>query len=185
MENSKNTNTKRIVIIICVALFAVCLGMFAGMAVANSQAQKTVYVEKEKGHYEASGNIATTDKQIKIQVPAQKIKYEMLDSHLHYLDFIQQSDGFSALTTAMDLSGVKDAIIFGMPMAKQWDDTMENAPTYYLDNDSRCYYYPATDYILAEELLSQPKEVQDRFYPFICGVNTNDRYAAEHIRQLL
>ena len=185
MENSKNTNTKRIVIIICVALFAVCLGMFAGMAVANSQAQKTVYVEKEKGHYEASGNIATTDKQIKIQVPAQKIKYEMLDSHLHYLDFIQQSDGFSALTTAMDLSGVKDAIIFGMPMAKQWDDTMENAPTYYLDNDSRCYYYPATDYILAEELLCQPKEVQDRFYPFICGVNTNDRYAAEHIRQLL
>ncbi len=113
------------------------------------------------------------------------IKYEILDSHLHYLDFLQKTDGFTPLIKAMDDSGVKDAIIFGMPMAKQWDETMKNAPTYYLSNDSRCYYYTATDFILAQELLAQPKEVQDRFYPFICGVNTNDGFAADHIRQLL
>lgn len=185
MENSKKDNTKKIALIVCVAIIAICLGVFAGITIANNKAQKTVYVEKEDGYYAASSELTPTDKQIKIEVPAQKIKYEMLDSHLHYLDFIQTSDGFSALTKAMDLSGVKDAIVFGMPMAKQWDETMKQAPTYYLDNDSRCYYYPATDYILAEELLAQPKEVQDRFYPFICGVNTNDRYAADHIRQLL
>ena len=57
MENSQNTNTKKIAIIICVALFAVCLGMLAGMAVANSKAQKTFYVEKGEGYYAESGNI--------------------------------------------------------------------------------------------------------------------------------
>ncbi len=125
------------------------------------------------------------EKQIDIKVPEQEAKYEMLDSHLHYLDFLQTSDGFGNLVKAMDASGVKDAIVFGMPMAKQWDETMKEAPTYYLSNDSRCYYYPGTDSILAEELLAQPKEVQDRFYPFICGVNTTDRFAVDHIRQML
>lgn len=113
------------------------------------------------------------------------VRYEVLDSHLHYLDFLQKTDGFTPLIKAMDDSGVKDAIIFGMPMAKQWDETMTQAPTYYLSNDSRCYYYTGTDFILAQELLAQPEEVQDRFYPFICGVNTNDGFAADHIRQLL
>ncbi len=126
-----------------------------------------------------------SDEKIEIEVPDQKIKYEILDSHLHYLDFLQKSDGFSSLVKAMDKSGVKDSIIFGMPMAKQWDETIKEPPTYYLSNDSRCYYYPATDFILAEELLAQPEEIQKRFYPFICGVNTNDRFAADHIRQML
>ncbi len=121
----------------------------------------------------------------KIQPPKQKIRYEMVDSHLHYLDFLEKSDGFPALVKAMDMSGVKSAIIFGMPIAKQWDATMKKAPTYYLSNDSRCYYYSGTDFILAQDLLAQPKEVQDRFYPFICGINGNDQFAADHIRQLL
>ncbi|MBR3017868.1 MAG: amidohydrolase family protein [Clostridia bacterium] len=76
-------------------------------------------------------------------------------------------------------------MIFGMPIAKQWDATMETAPSYYLSNDSRCYYYSGTDFILAEELLAQPLEIKKRFFPFCCGINGNDRFAAEHIRQLL
>ncbi|MBR5096205.1 MAG: amidohydrolase family protein [Treponema sp.] len=127
----------------------------------------------------------TLSAQSAIQAPKEKIKYQMVDSHLHYLDFLQNSDGFGPLVQAMDMSGVKGAIIFGMPMAKQWDATMAKAPTYYLSNDSRCYYYSGTDFILAHDLMAQPKEVQDRFYPFICGVNGNDQFAADHIRQLL
>ena len=45
---------------------------------------------------------------------------------------------------------------------------------WYLSNDSRCYYYSGTDFILAEELLAQPKEIRERFHPFICGINDND-----------
>ena len=127
----------------------------------------------------------TTDRNIEIVPPTQDVRYSIIDSHLHFTDFLEDTDGFPALCRAMDLSGVSHAVIFGMPIAKQWDDTMEMAPSYYLSNDSRCYYYSGTDFILAEELLAQPLEIKKRFFPFLCGINGNDRFAADHIRQLL
>ena len=43
----------------------------------------------------------------------------VVDSHLHYLDFLQQTDGFEELVEKMDDAGVIKAVIFGMAMAKQ------------------------------------------------------------------
>ena len=91
----------------------------------------------------------------------------------------------SALCAAMDMAGVSKAVIFGMGIAKQWDDTMPEPPSYYLSNDSRCYYYSATDFLVAEELLAQPQEIRQRFFPFCCGFYCNDRFAADHVEQLL
>ena len=83
------------------------------------------------------------------------------------------------------MAGVSKAVIFGMGIVKQWDDTMAEPPSYYLSNDSRCYYYSATDFLVAEELLAQPQEIRQRFFPFCCGFNCNDRFAADHVEQLL
>ena len=96
------------------------------------------------------------------------LRYRTVDCHLHFVDFLQKTDGFPALIKAMDEAGVDQSVVFGMPMAKQWDASMPKAPSYYLSNDSRCFYYSATDFILAEELLSQPEEIRKRFYPFCC-----------------
>ena len=112
-------------------------------------------------------------------------KYSIIDSHLHYLDFTQNTDGFPALAQAMDRAGVEKAVIFGMPMAKTWDHIMEEPPTYYLSNDSRCYYYSATDFLMAQDLIGQPEEIRSRFMPFCCGFNCNDRYASRQIERLL
>ncbi len=121
------------------------------------------------------------------------IRYKLFEScntliflykKLHFTDFLQNSDGFPALCQAMDLSGVESAVIFGMAMTKQWDSTTSR-PAYYLSNDSRCYYYSATDYLVAEELLAQPEHIRNRFYPFCCGFNGNDRFAADHVEQAL
>ena len=92
---------------------------------------------------------------------------------------------FYKITVAAMISPLMYLVIFGMGIAKQWDETMAAPPSYYLSNDSRCYYYSATDFLVAEELLLQPKEVQERFMPFCCGFNCNDRFAADHVRQLL
>ncbi len=179
------SENKKKIPVVCSVVLAIALGAFGGFMIAGHGGETADNSEKNTDSLPLSSLANPTDKQIDLQIPDEEIRYEMLDSHLHYLDFLQTSDGFSPLIEAMDASGVEEAIVFGMPMAKQWDETMAKAPTYYLSNDSRCYYYPATDYILAEELLAQPKKVQKRFYPFICGVNTNDRFAADHIRQLL
>lgn len=110
---------------------------------------------------------------------------QIVDGHLHYLDFTQKSDGFEKLVKKMDEAGVQSAVIFGMAMAKQWDSNTVTAPSYYLSNDSRCYYYSATDYLLLESLQKQPKEIRNRFYPFVCGINPNDKYAVDQIRTIL
>ena len=112
-------------------------------------------------------------------------KYTIIDSHLHYVDFLQETDGFEKLVQKMDETNVPYAVIFGMGMAKQWDEHAPSAPIYYLSNDSRCYYFTGTDYIMMQDYLAQPQEIQDRFFPFICGINPNDLYAANHLRREL
>lgn len=81
------------------------------------------------------------NKEITINETDTAPRYDILDSHLHFLDFTQDSDGFPALVKAMDLSGVSEAVVFGMPMVKKWDYLMRDKPAYYLSNDSRCYFY--------------------------------------------
>ena len=117
--------------------------------------------------------------------PAAAGDYAIIDSHLHYVDFLQETDGFEALVKKMDETNVPYAVLFGMAMAKEWDEDAPQAPTYYLSDDANCYYFTATDYIMMEDYNRQPKEIQDRFFPFICGANTNDLYAADHLRRVL
>ena len=39
-------------------------------------------------------------------------RYDIIDSHLHFLDFTQDSDGFPSLVRAMDAAGVSESVIF-------------------------------------------------------------------------
>ena len=55
------------------------------------------------------------NKDITIPVNETVSKYEIVDSHLHFLDFTQDSDGFPSLVKAMDQCGVSEAVVFGMP----------------------------------------------------------------------
>ncbi len=109
----------------------------------------------------------------------------IVDNHLHYVNFVQETDGFERLITAMDKAGVEKAVIFGMPMVKMWSESDPVRPSYYLDTDSRAYFYSGTDFILAHDLMKQPEKVRARFFPFICGVNTTDINASDHIERLL
>ena len=111
-------------------------------------------------------------------------KYPMVDSHLHYVDFLQQTDGLKKLTDAMDSCGVARSVLFGMPMVKMWDASAPQKPSYYMSNDSRCYHYSATDYLFLKHLQDAPQATRDRFIPFICGVNINDLMAESYLRRL-
>ena len=119
------------------------------------------------------------------ETEATESKYSIIDSHLHYLDFIQQTDGFEGLVKKMDEANVPYAVVFGMAMAKQWDENAPNEPEYYLSNDSRTYYFSATDYMMMQDYMKQPEEIKKRFFPFVCGINPNDKNAAKHIRSIL
>jgi|WetSurMetagenome_2_1015567.scaffolds.fasta_scaffold33765_4 predicted TIM-barrel fold metal-dependent hydrolase len=109
----------------------------------------------------------------------------VIDAHLHFVDFIQESDGMAKLLAAMDAGRVSKAVLFGLPVKKKWDAFEKIAPHYYLDDNSRCYYFAGTDEIVAEALLKLPPASRRRFAPLICGFNPTDRYAARDIERTL
>jgi hypothetical protein len=116
---------------------------------------------------------------------AQTPKYPIVDGHLHYLNFVQETAGMDALFRAMDETGVVETAVIGMPVVKKWDENEEKRPTYYLDSDAHTYWYSATDFLVAKAILDLPKEKQKRLHPFICGINSGDRNAVDHIERML
>ena len=77
------------------------------------------------------------------------VRYHTCDCHLHFVDFLQHTDGMPALLAAMDKSGVDQSMISGMPLVKEWSAEEHQQPAYYLDDDARCYWYSATDVLVA------------------------------------
>jgi len=49
----------------------------------------------------------------------------MIDSHVHLVDFLQDSEGFDKLLDEMDKFGIDRAVVFGLPLVKKWDDLVE------------------------------------------------------------
>ena len=109
----------------------------------------------------------------------------MADCHLHLVDFLQRTDGIQAALAAMDKCGVEDAIIHGMPLVKEWPQGERLRPEYYLEDDSRCYWYSATDVLVARAVTSLSPEQRRRFHPTICGFNGADRNAVDHIKRMI
>ena len=116
---------------------------------------------------------------------AEPIRYHLSDSHLHLVDFLQKTDGIKAVLAAMDRAGVDETMLSGMPLVKEWSGAEHQQPQYYLDDDARCYWYSATDVLVARELTLLSPAERLRFHPFICGFNGADRNAVDHVRRML
>ena len=112
-------------------------------------------------------------------------RYQLVDGHFHFLSFVQETGGMDAFFRAMDDTGVTDSAVIGMPVVKEWDEGDAQRPAYYLDNDSRTYWYSATDFLVARAVLDLPKDKQARLHPFICGFNAADRNAVDHVERML
>lgn len=113
------------------------------------------------------------------------IKYKVTDSHFHYVDFLQKTEGMAALLHAMDTAGVAHIMFSGMPLTKKWDKSEPEEPRYYLDDSARTYWYSATDFVIARRCLELPQAARARFHPFICGFNATDKHAVLHIERML
>jgi hypothetical protein len=113
------------------------------------------------------------------------IRYRLADCHLHLVDFLQRTDGIRAALNAMDRSGVDDAVVSGMPVVKEWPPSEHRRPEYYLEDDSRCYWYSATDVLVARQVQSLGADQQHRIHPIICGFNGADRNAIDHVKRMI
>lgn len=112
-------------------------------------------------------------------------KYAIVDGHLHFLNFVQETAGMDAFFKAMDDTGVVESVVIGMPVVKTWEESEETRPTYYLDSDARTYWYSATDFLVAHAIQELTRDKQQRLHPFICGINSADRNAVDHVARML
>ncbi|WP_395745585.1 amidohydrolase family protein [Prosthecobacter sp.] len=120
-----------------------------------------------------------------VPVEPEPVRHTMADCHLHLVDFLQRTDGATAALAAMTKSGVTDAIVSGMPLVKQWSESDPRQPQYYLEDDARCYWYSATDMLVAREIQALPETDRKHFHPIICGFNGADRNAVDHVRRMI
>lgn len=130
-------------------------------------------------------NAMVTSVPAQTNTPVKPIKYRTADCHLHLVDFLQRTEGVKALLKAMDSAGVEEAMLCGMPLIKKWSVSEALQPQYYLDDDSRCYWYSATDVLVARQLETLSPKERNRFHPFICGFNSSDRNAVDHVKRML
>ena len=109
----------------------------------------------------------------------------LTDAHLHYVDFMQDSEGSEAMLAAMDQAGVETAWLFGLPVMKKWQAEAPRKPRYYLGDEAPLYYYSATDDIVAQAVQALPEAQRQRLKPFVSGVNPTDMNAADQIEALI
>ncbi len=116
--------------------------------------------------------------------PSDSIRYRCSDSHLHLVDFLQNSDGIDSLLSAMDNVGVDHCMVNGLPLVKKWNAVDPVRPHYYLADDSRSYWYSVTDVIIARAVLGLSESDRKKIHPFVCGINPTDRNAIDHIKRM-
>ena len=108
------------------------------------------------------------------------------DSHFHLTNYIQEG---TDIEDFLDIMGDKvgRVALFGIPLQQTWayENTGDQAPTYYLQTDAPLYYYSFTDAYIANAYNSLDEAQKERFEPMITGFNPADMYAADHIRRVL
>lgn len=91
----------------------------------------------------------------------------------------------SSCLERMDEAKVEKAVIFGLPVTKEWAEWEPHGPSYYLSDNARCYYYALTDTLVAERYLALSDAERARFLPLLCGFNPVDKYAVKHVQRML
>jgi hypothetical protein len=109
----------------------------------------------------------------------------VIDVHVHFVDFLQRSDGFGPLLSSMEQGNIDKVLVFGLPVKKKWEYFEPREPTYYLGDNAPCYYFTASDHILAQHYERLSAEQQQKIAPTICAFNPTDLSAIRHVEHML
>jgi hypothetical protein len=78
---------------------------------------------------------------------------KVVDMHVHLVTFLQTTEGLRSLLNAMQSGNISRSLVCGLAVRKKWEYFEPHPPSYYLDDDARCYYWSATDEVVASEFL--------------------------------
>jgi hypothetical protein len=119
-----------------------------------------------------------------VRMTDETIGVPAVDAHLHIVNFLQRTEGLQVLLDAMQKANVDKSVIFGLPVRKKWSISEPEIPDYYLSDDARCYYFAATDEIVAYEYLQLAPPAREKFAPLLCGFNPTDFLAIDYVEYM-
>ena len=109
---------------------------------------------------------------------------DVVDMHMHFVDFMQKTDGYGALLNSMDNGNISHNVVFGLPVKKKWEFFEPREPHYYLGDNSKCTYYNSTDEIIASGYLKLNENDKKRFAPTLCGFDPTDMACIDYIEMM-
>lgn len=97
-----------------------------------------------------------------------------IDAHCHILDAEQSGQSIDMLCDQMNLSNIKKAVIFGMPIQKV---LQEDGQKYY-------HYDTHTDEYVANLYLSLSDQKKSLYAPLLCGFDPTDMNAIHYVEKM-
>lgn len=108
----------------------------------------------------------------------------VIDTHVHLVTFMQTTPGMKTLLRSMDAGNISKSVVFGLSVKKKWESTELAEPTYYLDDNARCYPWPSTDEMVAYEYLKLTAEERKRIAPMLTGFSPTDLSSIDYVEYM-
>jgi len=117
-------------------------------------------------------------------------EYRFSDAHLHYVNYVLQSQGFQSLFSEMDKNKIERAVVFGLGYGISWPDIRAYRTKYYTDPQTGTDYTPPVyftkmgDYRLLMDYGKLSSQRKAMIYPFLQAINVNDRNEIYYVREM-
>lgn len=122
--------------------------------------------------------------------PSDGRDYKFTDAHLHYVNYLVQSQGFVNLLPEMDRNKIERAVVFGLGYVISWPEIRVERKKYYLDpqtglNDTPPVYFTKRgDYRLLMDYGKLSPNQKAKIYPFLQGINVMDRNEIYYVMEM-
>ncbi len=116
--------------------------------------------------------------------------YRFTDAHLHYVNYVLQSQGFQNLFAEMDANRIERAVIFGLGYGISWPDIRAYRVRHYTDPRTGTDYTPpvyftkAGDFRLLMDYGKLAPQLKARIYPFLQAIDVTDRNEIYYVRDM-
>jgi len=117
-------------------------------------------------------------------------EYRFSDAHLHYVDYVLQSQGFQILFREMDRNRIERAVVFGLGYGISWPDIRAYRVKYYTapqtgtDYTPPVYFTKMGDYRLLMDYAKLPPARKAKIYPFLQAIDVTDRNEIYYVLEM-
>lgn len=116
--------------------------------------------------------------------------YKFTDAHLHYVNYVLQSQTFEILFPEMDKNKIERAVVFGLGYGISWPEIRVDREKYYLDpqqgteDTPPVYFTKMGDYRLLMDYGKLPPARKAKIYPFLQAINVMDRNEIYYVMEM-